>query len=42
LVKRIHTALTPSAERPLMAQMVGRHHLVAAPQLIAIVDPSHI
>ena len=28
-------------ERLLSAQMAGRDHLVAAPKLIAIVDPSH-
>ena len=28
-------------ERLLVGQMAGRHHLVAAPQLIAIVDTGH-
>jgi hypothetical protein len=28
-------------ERPLIVQMASRHHLVTAPQLIAVVDPSH-
>ena len=28
-------------ERFLAAQMTGRGHLLAAPQLIAIVDPGH-
>ena len=30
-----------NSERLLSAQMAGRDHLVAAPKLIAIVDPSH-
>ena len=28
-------------ERTLIVQMASRHHLVAAPQLIAVVDPNH-
>jgi hypothetical protein len=28
-------------ERLLVVEMAGRHHLVATPKLIAVIDPSH-
>jgi hypothetical protein len=31
----------PNLKRLVTAQMTGRDHLVAAPELIAIVDPGH-